>query len=60
MSEMAQFKQYVQHELEYRISQINMEKVEGEENKSDSDIKEAGDENNDPVKIAQITFAFYN
>jgi hypothetical protein len=29
-----------------------MEKVEGEENKSDSDIKEAGDENNDPVKIA--------
>jgi hypothetical protein len=29
-----------------------MEKVEGEENKSDSDIKEPGDENNDPVKIA--------
>ena len=46
MSEMAQFKQYVQELLESRLDNMHHFGVDGPENI--------------PIKIAQITFAFRN
>ena len=48
ISEMAQFKLYIQDELEKRITALSDQGVDGPESA------------NQPVKIAQITFGFYN